>query len=54
MCTYGLSADEIKDDFENWLADQEGEIDARTIAKAWNMIAKKQGWSDRLYARYIK
>jgi hypothetical protein len=51
MGTYNLSVDEIIDSFENWLGDQEGEVHASVIAEAWNRLAEKHGWSDRLKAK---
>lgn len=50
MCTYGLSCDEIIEPFEEWLIGQEGEVSAEELAKAWNKLARKCGWTDRLKA----
>lgn len=50
MCTYGISADELIDDFEEFLQDQEGDIDAATIAECWNRLARKHKWDDNLQA----
>jgi hypothetical protein len=52
MGTYNQSGEEIEDEFEKWLdeASSEGDISAGAIAKAWNHIAKKHKWSDRLVA----
>lgn len=50
MGTYGISAEEIKDDFRKFLMDQEGDVSAETIAGAWNQISKEEGWEDTLEA----
>jgi len=49
---YYQSAEEIVDKFEKFLKDNahEGDISADAIAGAWNMIAYKQEWQDRLVA----
>jgi len=50
MGTYNLSADEIEESFEEWLSSQEGEIQAWVLAEAWNRLAKKHKWEDKLKA----
>ena len=53
MGTYIQSGEEIVEKFEKFLEDAssgEGDIPASTVAEAWNMVAKKQGWDDRLVA----
>lgn len=50
MGTYNLSADEIEESFEEWLSSQEGEIQAWVLAEAWNRLAKKHQWEDKLKA----
>ena len=50
MGTYGISTDELIDDFEDFLGSQEGDIAALTIAECWNTLAKKYGWDDNLKA----
>ena len=61
MCTYGISTEEFLEGhvhvtqkeaesytFENFLKDFEGDISAQTVAEAWNKLAKKYDWNDRL------
>jgi len=48
MGIYKLSTDEIMKSFEAFLRDQEGDVSAEIIAKAWNKLADKYGWKDRL------
>jgi len=51
MGTYNLGCDNIIDSFENWLrktSSGEGDIGADVIAQAWNKLAKKYGWNDKL------
>jgi hypothetical protein len=64
MGTYGISAEEflegvqkahIKEGketelvgFEQFLRAFEGDISARTVAEAWNELAKRHGWTDVL------
>ena len=50
MGTYGISPDELIDDFEEFLNSQEGDIDALTISECWNRLAKKYKWDDNLVA----
>jgi hypothetical protein len=50
MCEYWLTADDIKDEFEQFLGEQEGNISAKELAKAWNLLAKENDWDDRLCA----
>jgi len=51
MGQYSCSTKDILDAFEKFLTSQEGEISAETIAGAWNELAKRYGWIDRLYAK---
>jgi len=48
MGTYGISADELVDPLENFLRDQEGDVSAKSLAEAWNMLAEKYKWDDKL------
>lgn len=52
MGTYAVSGDELIDAFKKFLKEQscEGDISAQTIADAWNHIAKRMKWTDRLIA----
>jgi hypothetical protein len=53
MGTYSQSGEEIKEDFEKFLVDcssGNGDISAEAVAEAWNKIAKRMKWSDRLVA----
>ena len=50
MGTYGLRAEEIIDAFEEFLGAQEGDISANELAKAWNKLARKYKWNDKLIA----
>ena len=53
MCLYIQSGEEIKNSFRKWLEEtstEEGDIPASSIAEAWNIIAKKKKWIDRLVA----
>lgn len=34
--------------FEEFLRDFEGDVCAEVVAEAWNKLAKKYGWNDRL------
>lgn len=49
MGTYGVRVEELIEPLENFLKDQEGEVSADTMAKAWNELAKKWKWKDKLY-----
>jgi len=50
MGTYGISSDELIDDFEEFLQNQEGDVHALTIAECWNRLAKKYKWDENLKA----
>lgn len=50
MGTYNISGEELKDDFKKFLAEQEGDVTAETIAEAWNLISKEEDWGDSLTA----
>lgn len=50
MGTYNIGADELIDDFEEFLQNQEGDVFAITIAECWNKLAKKHKWDDYLKA----
>lgn len=53
MCEYVLSCNEIIDSFEKWLQEQEGTVRAEELAEAWNKLAKKNKWDDRLHSMFI-
>jgi len=53
MGTYGLSADEIVENLNEWLLSLEGDLDSNELAIAFNTIAKKESWEDRLKAEYV-
>ncbi len=48
MGTYNLNYDEIKTSLMEWLYSLEGDWDIKDIVKAYNNIAKKEGWKERL------
>ena len=51
MGTYNQSGEEIVDKFEKFLQETssgEGDISAEAIASAWNILATKWEWNDRL------
>lgn len=50
MGIYVIDGEELKDDFLNFLQDQEGDVPADAVADAWNKIAKKEKWHDKLIA----
>lgn len=50
MGIYMVSVNEIIDDFEKFLQGVEGDLSASELAKAWNLLAKKYEWNDRLIA----
>ena len=50
MGTYENSAMDIIDGFEDFLRNQEGDVSAKAIAGAWNLLAERWGWEDRLEA----
>ena len=61
MGTYGINTKEFLDGhthitkdkegnygFEEFLHDFEGDVCAETVAEAWNKLAKKYDWNDKL------
>lgn len=50
MGTYGISTEELIEPFKGFLATQEGEISALTIAECWNKLAEENQWEDNLIA----
>ena len=48
MGTYVVPAKELIEPFDKFLQEQEGDVGARAIAEAWNKLAKKHGWNDKL------
>lgn len=62
MGTYGIDTEEFLNGhmhvtmnketdgygFEDFLRDFEGDVCAETVADAYNILAKKHGWQDRL------
>jgi len=48
MGTYGVRIEEIIEPFEEFLRNQEGDVSAEVIANAWNKLAKKYKWEDKL------
>lgn len=48
MGTYVLDGEELVEEFVKFLGEQEGDVCAEAIAEAWNIIAKKERWHDRL------
>jgi len=50
MGTYGITKEDMLDDFEKFLRDQEGDVHAITVVECWNELAKKYDWQDNLKA----
>lgn len=48
MGIYILSAEEIEEEFENFLQSQDGEIHADVIVEVWNKLSKKYDWGDEI------
>lgn len=48
MGNYKLNYEEIKESLDEWLWSLEGDWDTKDIVKAFNNIAKKEGWKERL------
>ncbi len=57
MGTYGISGEEVLDGimvngrrltFEDFLHGFEGDVSAEAVAEAWNNLAKRYKWKDRL------
>jgi len=54
MGTYKLSYKEIKESFDEWLWSLEGDFDVKDIVKAFNSIARKESWKERIKIINIK
>lgn len=50
MGTYNCNAEDIVNEFEEFLINCEGDVSAEVIAEAWEILAKKEKWNDRLFA----
>jgi len=48
MGSMNLGAEDFESSFKEWLQQQEGNVTAEELAKAWNKIARKEKWHDRL------
>lgn len=48
MGTYGITKEELIDNFEEFLQSQEGDISASTIAECWNELSRKYKWDENL------
>lgn len=48
MGTYFLCLDEVHVSMRDWLESLEGDFDPEDICKAYNKIAKKEGWKERI------
>jgi hypothetical protein len=55
MGVYIQSGEEIVDEFEKWLlaVTFEGDVNADSIAEAWNILSKKHHWESKLVPHYI-
>lgn len=51
MGTYNIGADELEIALDKFLQGLEGEVYAETMAEAWNKLAEKHEWDDRLEAK---
>lgn len=51
MGEYMIPADEFIDGFEDFLRNFEGNVSAECVAEAWNRLAEKYEWSDKLFAK---
>lgn len=60
MGTYGVSGDEFLEgiivnnrrlSFESFLHRFEGDVSAKAVAEAWNNLAKRYKWKDRLQVK---
>jgi len=64
MGTYGINTEEFLDGhvhptikdaeyygFEDFIRDFEGDVCAETVAEAWNKLAKKYKWNDKLQVK---
>lgn len=53
MGIYKIDVDELTEKLEEFLSDRmEGEVDAEVMAQAWNKLADKFDWDDKL--KFIK
>jgi len=50
MGIYIISGEELEENFNDFLSEQEGDVPADAVAEAWNIIAKREKWHDRLIA----
>ena len=50
MGTYNLSVEEFKPLLEEFLGCVEGQVHSEVMAEAWNQLADKNMWLDRLKA----
>lgn len=48
MGVYILSAEDIEEEFEDFLQSQEGEIHADVIVKVWNKLSKREKWGEEI------
>ncbi|GAG20454.1 unnamed protein product [marine sediment metagenome] len=48
MGVYGVKVEELVSPLEDFLGNMEGDVSAETMAKAWNKLAKKYKWKDKL------
>jgi len=54
MGIYKLNYKEIKESFNEWLWSLEGDWDVKDIIKAFNSIAIKEGWKERMRLKIAK
>ncbi|KKL90076.1 hypothetical protein LCGC14_1908290 [marine sediment metagenome] len=48
MGIYKLNFDEVYESMKEWLESLEGDFDVIDIANAFNKVAKKEKWNERL------
>ena len=48
MGTYGITEEDIEEEFKDFLHSQEGDVSAEVIANVWNKLSKKEEWGDYL------
>lgn len=48
MGTYNILVDELEKTLEKFLTEQEGQVEAYVLMHAWNRVARKNGWKDRI------
>jgi len=48
MGIYILSAEEIEEEFKNFLQSQEGEIHKDVLIEVWNKLSKEYGWNEEI------